>query len=125
MKFSKSNNRDFKFYMKNRHEFNFSGTAATDLKHVAIYSREGVDGKTAFFNIENNGVNKPTRHPNILTCLLMAKASVNFNIKMWAEGRADGLFPLIEFKEFIEKNEYPDWVYNAVENQKRQFYKKS
>lgn len=139
MKYSKSNNRDFEFYFRNRKIFNFCGTAEPSF--VPIYDKSGVDGKAAFFSIENKGINIPTKHPNILATLLLSKASVNFNIKMWAQGRADGTLPLIEFSQRkvmevyphfeieYDKNDMennmglPKWVIEAVENQKYKYYR--
>lgn len=141
MKYSASNERDFKFYLSNRHEFNFCGTSDADSRFKPVYDKNGVDGKKAFFSIENNGKNIPTKHPNILSALLLSKASVNFNIKMWAEGRAEGTLPLIEFSQRTAIDKYPHleiefdgndmetkmklpkWVVTAVENSKSQFYK--
>lgn len=134
MKYSKSNERDFLFYLKGRHVFHFSGTA--NPAYLPIYDKNGADGKKAFFSIDNNGKNILTKHPNLLTSLLLTKASVNFHIKMWAEGRTDGTLPLIEFSQRIAQQKYPhlniemdgtdmenflnlpEWVIKAVENQK-------
>jgi len=153
MKYSKENNRDFNFYLKNRHVFTFSGTLHP--KNEALYNKDGVTGKESFFSIENNGKNKPTKHPNILKSLLQTKAAVNFQIKQWAEGRADGTLPLFEFskRKYGESSLYnpliveqsdgllewvngepvyykdvetrynlPEWVVEAVENQKKKYY---
>lgn len=137
MKYSKENERDFSFYFKNRKQFNFCGTLYP--KYVPIYEENGVDGKQAFFSIENNGKNIPTKHPNLLSSLLLSKSSLNFNIKMWAESRADGTLPLVLFSKRKAKEVYdqefdgpidmeeqmslPEWVIEAVENQKSKFYK--
>jgi len=115
MKYSKANERDFRFYLSNRKSFKFSGT----LNPVQpIYSKKGINGKAAFFSIENNGKNKPTKHPNILSALLLSKASVNFHIKMWAEARTEGTLPYHELLEIQKEFNVPDWVVKAVENQK-------
>lgn len=137
-KYSAANERDFKFYLNGRHVYKFAGTLMPS--NQAIYDKNGVDGKAAFFSIENHGRNIPTRHPNLLSALLLVKASVNFHIKMWAEGRADGTLPLIEFSVRMAKQRYPDssiedpgtdmerdlelseWVIKAVENQKIHHY---
>jgi hypothetical protein len=120
MRYSKSNERDFSFYLSNRHSFNFSGT----LNPVEpVYDKDGVDGKEAFFSIENNGKNKPTKHPNILSSLLLSKASVNFNIKMWAESRSDGTLPYHLLLDIQREFKAPDWVITAVENQKAKLWK--
>lgn len=141
MKYSKANERDFKFYLTNRKVFSFCGTGRDSITNTPIFDKRGVSGKHAFFSIENNGKNIPTKHPNLLSSLLLAKASVNFNIRMWAEGRADGTLPLIEFSQKTASIKYPhlsieidgkdietelnlpQWIVTAVENQKGRFYK--
>lgn len=136
MKYSKENERDYNFYFNNRSHFIFAGTF--EPKHKAIFSETGVDAKQAFFSIDNNGKNIPTREPELLNELLLCKASVNFNIKMWAESRADGTLPLILFSKRKVRELYnndddcgmdietefnlPSWVIEAVENQKGKYY---
>ena len=161
MKYSNNFDRDYNFYFNNRKIFIFCGTL--DTKFNSIHAPNGVTAKEAFYFIDAQGKNKPTREPELLTELLLCKASINFHIKMWAESRADGTLPLVEFskkryikaysptKDFYKENvlskrinEYckiddtlvikyhrdiqkqfnlPEWVIDAVENQKVKFYK--
>jgi hypothetical protein len=103
MRISKNNKRDIYFYLKNRNEFCFSGTLSPDF--TPIYSKSGVNGLTAFISIDSQGKNIPTKHPRLLESLLLTKASVNFQIKQWAQGRADGTLPLSEFsKKYLFEN---------------------
>lgn len=136
IKYSAPNDRDFLFYLRGRHIYTFCGTLTPH--YEPLYDKNGVDGKQAFFSIDNLGRNIPTKHPNLLRTLLLVKSSVNFHIKMWAEGRADGTLPLIEFSQRLVREKYapafeldgtdmevsmqlPEWVINAVENQKYKY----
>lgn len=94
-KYSEGFERDYKFYYENRHVFTFCGTLTP--KHVAISSEQGKSAKEVFYLIDSTGKNHPTNEPKLLNELLNCKASVNFHIKQWAEGRADGTLPKYEF----------------------------
>lgn len=120
MKYSQNFERDVKWYLSMRHKFNFSGS-----DEVVIYDKNGVDGVRAFFVWDSTGKVLPTRHPNILKTLLKTKGSVNLHIKMYAQDRAAGLFPKIEFRAFCIKYKCPPWLKEAVENQKFKYYEKS
>lgn len=148
--FSKNFERDYNFYLKNLDEFNFCGTL--NPKHSAIEDTNGLSAKECFYYIESQGKNKPCREPKLLNALLLTKASINFQIKEWAQGRADGTLRLIEFSKRLisdfgiyvnediqtlawenEEPVYyrdietqynlPEWVVNAVEKQAVKYYK--
>lgn len=119
-KYSASFNRDFNWYLYIRSIFNFDGGDST--RHEVIYDKNGLDGRYAFFKWDSNGILLPTKHPNILRSLLKTKGSVNLHIRMYAQGRAEGTFPLIEFRAFCIKNKVPKWFAEAVENQKFKYY---
>lgn len=87
------------------------------------YNRKGVSGKEAFHAYDSTGKIKPTKHPNLLRTLLKSKGSCNFHIKLYAEDRASGLFPLIEFRGLCIKYKTPPWFREAVEAQKYKYYK--
>jgi len=106
---------------------------------MAITDDKGKSGKEVFYLIDSTGKNSPTREPELLNELLLCKASVNFQIKEWAKGRADGTLPKseligdggviewvngepIHFKNYVEMFNLPDWVVEAVENQKKYYY---
>ncbi|QRE03507.1 hypothetical protein [Flavobacterium psychrophilum] len=146
MKFSKNFERDFNFYSKNLIHFTFCGTLIPKFK--AISNSKGKTAKQIFYQIESNGNNEPTSEPELLDKLLLCKASVNFMIKQWAEGRADGTLPLKElskkrYEDLYPKKkdtnkyllvwennkpvyyddmetyyQFPNWVIDAIENQK-------
>jgi hypothetical protein len=137
MKISKKAKEDFKFYLKNRKTFTFSGTL--NKKHEAI--KGNATALQAFYSIDTFGKNIATKHPNLLNAILQTKAAVNFQIKQWAQGRADGTLPLSEFigadgvetlewvngqpkyySSIVEQYNLPQWVVDAVENQKKKFY---
>ena len=99
-KYSNNFERDYEFYLKNKDIFIFYGNGFPKFKAKA--SPSGISAKEAFYWIESNGQNKPTREPDLLNELLACKASVNFNIKMWAEGLAERTLTLEE----LEGNKY-------------------
>jgi len=152
-KFSPQFERDFKWYLSMRHNFNFDGSAEyfkqtvqifrrptgtieytllnevpfTTFKQqfpqlvsgnavkaysdgmfyeyafmpaaypLIVYDAKGASGKEAFYAWDSTGEVLPTRHPNLLHSLLKTKGSVNLHVKMYAQSRADGTLPLMEF----------------------------
>jgi hypothetical protein len=117
MTYSTNFTRDFNWYLKMRHLFNFDG------KHKEVISdKNGIDGRKAFYLLDTEGKLFPTKHPNILTTLIKTKGSVNLHVKMYAEDRASGLLPLIEFRGMCIKWKAPKWFYNSVEHQKVKYY---
>lgn len=124
-KYSLEFERDFKWYLKMRAMFNFDGSNGYLNKKgqdIIVYDKNGVTGKEAFYKWDSNGKILPTKHPNILHTLLKTKGSVNLHIKMYAEDRAKGLFPFIEFRAFCIKYNCPNWFKEAVERQKFKYY---
>jgi len=140
-KYSDNFERDYKFYFENIKHFNFCGTSTPKFK--AIADDKGKEAKEVFYLIDSTGKNHPCYEPKLLNELLTCKASVNFYIKQWAEGRADGTLPYSEFagdgetlewevKEengkkipipiysgsMAKKYGFPDWVIDAAEKQK-------
>jgi hypothetical protein len=127
MKYKPDFERDFKWYLSVRHHFNFDGKSEyvnKNGKDVVIYDRNGVSGKEAFYKFDSNGLMLPTKHPNILHTLLKTKGSVNLHIKMYAQSRAEGTLPLLEFRAACIKYKLPYWFKKAVENQKYDYYDK-
>lgn len=143
MKYSKNFERDYQWYLKNLDEFNFCGTLNSKYEAISGGTRSA---KECFYCIESEGKNYPCAEPELLNRLLLTKASINFQIKQWAEGRAEGTLPLSEFsnpnstelhtlewvngqpvyhKDIETQYGLLDWMVKAVENQKYKFYKKS
>lgn len=144
MKFSENFERDYAFYLKNIERFTFFGNGFP--KHQAVCSDSGVTAKESFYSIDSRGKNLPTFEPELLNKLLQCKASVNFNIKMWAQGVSEGtLFkgeingkiPILEWEVNQKTNEYelveyenmadyygfPEWVISAILAQADKIYK--
>lgn len=152
MKYSQRFIDDVKWYMSNRHNFSFSGgDKYFDKKgnNVVQYNKNGVSFVEAFYTWDSIGKIKPTRHPTTLQRLLQTKAAVNLQIKEWAQGRADGTLPGVEFmgdgsnekrllvwelingqyepvyySNIVEYMKLPEWVINAVESQKYKYYER-
>jgi hypothetical protein len=110
-KYSDNFERDNKFYFENIKHFNFCGTLTP--KFEAIEDVNGKNAKEVFYLIDSTGKNYPTCEPKLLNELLMCKASVNFHIKQWAEGRADGTLP---FSEFAGDGEALEWKIEIVKH---------
>lgn len=121
MKYSKKYERDYEFYYSQRNVFNFCGTLTP--KYTAVFDENGKSAKEVFYMIDSQGKNLPTNEPELLNELLLCKASINFQIKQWGEGRAKGITSLYELTEEY-KNQYnlPEWVIVAVEKQKEKWY---
>lgn len=121
MRFSKRFESDYAFYISNRDKFNFDGkNNYTDKKgnDLIKYSQSGKSAKEAFYLYDSNGKIVATNEPELLIALYRTKASINLHISMWAEGRADGTFPGIEFGAYAKETQLPQWVVKAVEAQK-------
>ncbi len=145
MKYSKGFERDYNFYLNNLDNFNFCGTL--NPKHVAIGGGIGLSAKDCLYFIESHGKNPMCKEPELLNKLLLTKASVNFQIKQWAEGVKDGTLFLYELSqrywqllggkendnvvlEWVNKEPVyskdietlygmPEWVVKAVDNQRK------
>jgi len=76
---------------------------------------DGVTAKKAFKSFDGQGKLLSTTEPDLLARVLRGKASLNLNIKLWAEGISEGVFCIIEFQE--DYPWLPEWVWNAVKGQ--------
>lgn len=111
-KYSDNFNRDFSWYLKYRHTFDFDGRLDRDI----VYDKNGIDGKRCFFLYDSQGILKPTKHPNLVISLLKTKGSINLHIKMWKEDRYNGCLPKILFiEECIEPFELLDWMISIID----------
>ena len=125
MKFSKKFESDYNWYLSVAHIFNFDGCDNYyNKKGVRLiqYSEEGLTAKECFYLYDSQGVIKQTREAGLLEIILKTKGSVNLHIKMYAEDRAKGYLPKIEFEDMVKELDPPDWFIDAVESQKKKYY---
>src|SRR5574343_1051794 len=120
-KYSPNFERDWGFYVSNVDNFTFCGTLIP--KYTAIPSDSGKTAKDVFYDIDSKGKNSPCCEPELLNKVLLCKASVNFHIKQWAEGRADSTLPRHEFSGNgetlhwdveIKRHKYFYWLPNIM-----------
>lgn len=111
-----------KWYFSVRKIFDFDGKPYEEIESHP----SGCTGFKAFYIVDTHGRKKipVTRHPNIYKSLMKTKGSVNLHIKMYAEDRAKGILPRIEFDEICKQINAPSWFIEAVENQKWKYYGK-
>ena len=102
--------RDWNFYNSNSHIFNFAGRNIPNI----ISDSNGSNAIYCFFVYDSTGKMLPCCEPEILERVIVCKASINMNIKQWAEGRFDSTLPGIEFDEIINQYKLPSWVVVAV-----------
>lgn len=140
-KFSPQFERDYKFYLSNKHIFTIPGSFIKndfgiqypgepeliqkdeDGNDVVIpfsipYSASGKDAKRCFYLLDTNGEKHPCSEPQLLVEILTCKAAVNLQIKLWAQGRADCTLFKFELEEWLADFKAPEWVLKAIENQK-------
>lgn len=125
MKYSKNFERDFEWYSKWCEEFNFDGNFDYFNKKgdkLIQFDENGMSAKKTFYLYDSNGKIVKTNEPELLKKLYRCKASINLNIKMWAEDRAKGVLPKILFEDVIKEFELLDWMIEAVEKQKVKYY---
>lgn len=144
-KFSPQFERDYDFYFSHKNRFTFSGgDAKTRVQYpgepepilideetgekISVpfevpYSSAGQSAKKCFHDLDSRGKCKSCSEPQLLVELLNCKASINFHIKLWAEGRAEYSTSLQELQKMMEHYQAPDWVLKAVEKQKTKLLK--
>jgi hypothetical protein len=125
MKYSKKFERDYKWYLSVSDKFNFDGTNEYHNKKgidLIQFKENGKTAKECFYLYDSEGKIKPTKEPKELKQLYKTKGSVNLHIKMYAEDRAKGYLPKVEFEDIVKELNAPDWFVKAVENQKRKYY---
>lgn len=134
MKFSQNFERDYAWFMKWKHKFDFDGNGQYLSKKGQNIIKPDPNGKTAkecFYIWDSQGKIEGCREPELLHDILKCKGSINFMIKMWAEDRAPSsegfvLLPRIEFGKIAKECELLDWMIEGVEEQKFKYgmYKK-
>lgn len=119
MKYSKNFDRDWNWYVKYKGKFTFSGSLNREL---ILDMDEGKSAKECFFILDSQGKLKPTNEPELLSKVIKCKESINFQIKEYAQDRAKGYLPKIEFDKIVKEFELLDWMIKAVEQQKHKYY---
>lgn len=119
MKYSKNFERDWNWYVEYKDVFTFSGSLN---RHLLIDFDEGKGAKECFFILDSQGKLNPTNEPELLSAVIKCKESINFQIKEYAQDRARGYLPRIEFEEITKEFELLPWMVKAVEQQKNKYY---
>lgn len=121
IKYSHNFERDFRWYLKVRHLFNFDGAKDyfTKTGESAVqYDKNGVSGKVAFYLWDSQGKIVKTKHPNLLYTILKTKGSVNLHIKMYAEDLANLTLIGLEVRAFAIKIKAPSWFRESITRQR-------
>lgn len=118
-KYSNSFERDYNWYLTYRGVFTFDGGG--DFSRRIVVSPDGKDAKRCFHEFDSRGQIVPTKEPELLSEIYLCKGAINFNIKQWAEDRANGLLPRVEFDQLVKEYELLDWMVEAVERQRWKF----
>lgn len=113
MRYSKNFERDFLFYKRNINNFTFFGNYPPEV----FFDHNGVDAKKAFYIHDSTGKSVKTSEPELLQSLLVCKKSVNFHIKMWAEGFAEWTLLEPDLNDIISDYKCPQWVTEAIKKQ--------
>lgn len=135
MKYSENFERDYEVYLRLKNVLTFCGTDIKE-KYAKFESDEnGKDAKECFYILDSTGRYEKCREIDLLFEILRCKASINWQIKQWAEGRAESLawvsqdvgnYTVIhqDLKEIQEEYQFPDWVMTAVIEQANKILQK-
>jgi len=109
-KYSRNFNRDYDFYLRNVELFDFSG------KHPPVIPHDpsGKSAKECFHAFDSTGDLLACKESSLLCKLLVCKASVNLNIKLWVQGMAVGVLCPPELSEYLGSIGAPPWAMRAV-----------
>lgn len=100
-----------RFAIKNRHVLNFAGKRLDPFPPASL---DGKSGMEAFIIYDTHGKIVPTRHPNLLTALIVVKSSLNLHLKMWKEGIIDGTFTGYEIRSILISLGAPNWAIDVI-----------
>lgn len=112
MRFSANFERDWNFFLANRHRLTFCG------EHVPPPqpSDGGLSAKEFFYRLDSLGSKATSdlscREPDLLVEIVRFKKALNLQIKMWADGFSDFLEPVSYYMN--ELNVPPPWVEAAL-----------
>lgn len=118
MKYSKNFERDYIWYVNNSSNFTFDGHAPRSVE----YCEKGYSAKYCFYKFDSEGTLPKTCEPEHLRLLFKSKGAINFMIKEWAQDRAKGYLPKIEFDRIVKEYNLLPWMVDAVEKQKYKYY---
>jgi hypothetical protein len=144
--FSPQFERDYTFYLSNKDTFTFAGTNVKRDYGIQFpgepepiekdddgndqvvpfsipYSPTGKSAKVCFYQLDSEGKCKTCSEPELLMEILRCKSSINLQIKIWAQSRAEWTLAKFELQEYMEFYKAPDWVFKAIENQKLKILK--
>lgn len=115
MKYNKSFERDFNFYLRciSTGDFMFAGERVV----YDRFSATGLSAKETFYQIDTFGKSPNCYEPGIVESLLTAKKGINLQIKQWSEGMAELILLPKELQEWCQEWQTPPWVYRSVLNQ--------
>lgn len=110
IKYSNAFERDYAFYLASLDIFSFSG------KHPpqVVANESGHSAKYCFHVYDSTGKMLLCHEPQLLQKLLVCKASVNFHVKLWAQGIKQHVLCPPELKEMCIEYNAPDWVFKAT-----------
>lgn len=118
MRYSKTFERDWNFYSTKDCD-NFR--TERDIK----FCPDGKSAKEVFYRMDTHGLKDlTTSEPDLLRNAITAKECVNMQIKMWAEGIAEGTIFYFEVEKWIDELNYPEWAKKSVENQAKAMIKR-
>ncbi len=135
MKYSENFERDYELYLRLKNVLTFCGTDIK-VKYSKFQSDEnGRDAKECFYILDSTGKYEKCKELDLLFEILRCKASINWQIKQWAEGRAESLawvsedkmMHLVahqELKEIQNEFQFPDWVITAIVEQANKILQK-
>jgi hypothetical protein len=126
MNFSKNFERDYKLYLTN--SFHFSSCDIKEKYNKFKYSETGKTAKECFYILDSTGKYEECSELDTLYSLLNCKASLNLQIKLWAEEIEELLTGKKQIKqntvlaigillEIQKEYQLPEWVIKAITKQ--------
>jgi hypothetical protein len=125
MKYSSAFERDYAWYLQWHPVFNFDGSAqyfTSKGESRIVADAQGLSAKLAFYLFDSQGRVIPTCEPELLLAITKCKGSVNFHVKLWAEGWLDGTFTGVDWQQVQTEYALLPWMVTAFENQVTKLY---
>ena len=129
MRYSKKFKRDWGLYLRIKDDYKFCGSDEPQIKLERFPDDpNGKDAKECFYLMDSQGKYEPCKEKQLLFEILRCKASLNWQIKQWAEAQAlefvdqPSLVTIVMCKNFLDEiqaeRDFPKWVIDAVERQR-------